>query len=347
VRTLTIARPDDWHLHLRDGAALADVVPYTARVFGRAVVMPNLVPPVSTTERAVAYRERILAACSPGLGFNPLMTLYLTDQTTPEEVRLAAASGVVHGVKLYPAGATTHSDAGVRDLERLEATLEAMAEVGLPLLVHGEVTDRAVDVFDRERVFLERVAQPLVDRHRELKLVVEHATTAEAVQFVRGAREGVAATLTPQHLLMDRNALFEGGLQPHHYCLPVLKRSHHRTALLEAATSGSPRFFLGTDSAPHGKHAKEAPCGCAGCFTAPHALPLYAMAFDEAGALHRLEGFASRFGPAFYGLPVSDQQVSLIEEAWTVPATLPFAGGAIVPLWAGRTLPWRVVEAGP
>ncbi|RMG27774.1 MAG: dihydroorotase [Gammaproteobacteria bacterium] len=339
---LTLTRPDDWHLHLRDGAVLKDVVPHTARQFARAIVMPNLKPPVTTTEQALAYRQRILAAVPEGLPFEPLMTLYLTDTLPPEEIARAKESGRVHAVKLYPAGATTHAEAGVTDLRKCDATLAAMAELGLPLLVHGEVTDPDVDVFDREAVFIERELKPLLERHPDLKLVLEHVTTREGVAFVRESGDRVAATLTPQHLLFNRNALFAGGLRPHHYCLPVLKREHHREALLEAATSGSPQFFLGTDSAPHARPAKESACGCAGVFSAPLALECYALAFEQAGALERLEGFASHYGPDFYGLPRNPTTVELERREWTVPESYPFGDSRVVPLFAGETLPWRV-----
>ena len=340
---IVLPRPDDLHLHLRDGEALRVTVPATARQFGRAVAMPNLKPPVTTVDAALAYRERILAHVPEGLRFAPLMTLYLTDATPPDEVRRAKDAGVI-GVKLYPAGATTHSDAGVSQLDALDDTLAAMAEVGLPLLVHGEVTDHEVDIFDREAVFIDTVAGPLLQRHPTLRFVFEHATTADAVAFVRGFGDGrVGCTITPQHLLMNRGALFDGGLRPHHYCLPVLKRERHRVALLEAATSGDARFFLGTDSAPHLRGAKESSCGCAGCFSAPYALELYAMAFERAGALERLAGFASRHGAAFYGLPVAEEQVRLVREEVVVEARLDYPGGEIVPLWAGERLPWRFV----
>lgn len=340
--SLTLTRPDDWHLHLRDGQALLDVLPFSARVFGRAVVMPNLKPPVATVAAAAAYRARVLAAVPEGVEFEPLMTLYLTDATTPAEVRKARASGFVHGIKLYPAGATTNSAAGVQQLDALSPTLEAMAEVGLPLLVHGEVTDPEVDIFDREATFLETVLDPLLNAHPTLRAVVEHATTADAVDFVRAHDGRVGCTLTPQHLLLNRNALFAGGLRPHHYCLPVLKRETHRRALLEAATSGDPRFFLGTDSAPHRRGAKESPCGCAGCFTAPHAVALYAMAFEAADALNRLEAFASHHGPDWYGLPRNADTITLIRQESTVPEGFAFEGGEVVPLLAGEVLPWRI-----
>jgi dihydroorotase len=342
TRRIELARPDDWHLHLRDGAAMRDAVGWTADVFGRAVVMPNLVPPVITVDAAAAYRERILAARPAGSQFEPLMTLYLTDRTTPDEIARARSSGVAVAAKLYPAGATTNSDAGVTDLERVEPALEAMQSLGMPLLVHGEVTEPDVDVFDREAVFVERVLASLVERLPRLKVVLEHVTTAEGVDFVRSAREGVAATVTPQHLLLNRNDLLVGGVRPHHYCLPVLKRERHRQAVLEAATSGDPRFFLGTDSAPHPRGGKHAACGCAGCFSAPVALALYAEAFDATGALDRLEAFASQFGADFYGLPRPTARVVLVEEEVAVPDALPFGDDVVVPLRAGGTVAWRV-----
>jgi dihydroorotase len=342
---LTIPRPDDWHLHLRDGEALRAVVGHTAAVFGRAIVMPNLRPPIETVAQAEAYRARILEALPPGVEFTPLMTLYLTPRTTPAEVARAASSAFVHGIKLYPAGATTNAEAGVADLGGMQAVLAAMEEHDVPLLVHGESIDPAVDVFDREAVFIERELVPLVERFPRLRVVFEHVTTAEAVAFVLAAPATVAATVTPQHLLLDRNALFAGGLRPHHWCLPVLKREKHRVALLQAVASGSPKFFLGTDSAPHEVGAKEAACGCAGCYSAPLALPLYAEAFESVGALHALEGFASRHGPAFYRLPVASLRVTLRREAWTVPAGYPFGTGRVVPLRAEGTVGWRVVAA--
>lgn len=342
--TLSLPRPDDFHLHLRDGDVLRAVLPATSAVFARAIAMPNLRPPVQTTAQAAAYRDRILAAVPPEHDFTPLMTLYLTDQTDPSDVRQGLAAGVVHAVKLYPAGATTNSDAGVRSLDALDPVLEALAELGAPLLVHGEVTDPDVDVFDREAVFIERHAIPMLERHPSLRMVFEHATTAQAVDFVKGFADGrVAATLTPQHLLMDRNALFEGGLRPHHYCLPVLKRRTHREALVAAAISGDPRFFLGTDSAPHAMHLKESACGCAGCYTAPHAMALYATVFDAHGALDRLPDFASRFGARFYGLPENGGAIRLIRQETRVPDDFPLDGDhRIVPLLAGEYLPWRV-----
>ncbi|MDP2811093.1 MAG: dihydroorotase [Rhodocyclaceae bacterium] len=345
MQSITLTRPDDWHLHLRDGDALRAVLPDTARRFARAIVMPNLRPPVTMVEQAAAYRERILAAVPPGLTFSPLMTLYLTDNTPHTEIDRAKASGFVHAVKLYPAGATTNSDAGVTDLMKCRATLARMEALGLPLLVHGEVTDPAVDVFDREAVFIERVLMPLLADFPALKLVLEHVTTKEGVDFVRAAGSNVAATITAHHLLMNRNAIFAGGLRPHHYCLPVLKREAHRRALVAAATSGDPKFFLGTDSAPHTKGAKESACGCAGCYTAHAGIELYAEAFEAAGALDRLEGFASHFGPDFYGLPRNAGSITLVREVWSVPAVLPYADdGGLVPLRAGETVAWRLAE---
>jgi dihydroorotase len=343
MQTLTITRPDDWHLHLRDGAALAAVLADTVRRFGRAIVMPNLRPPVTTVATAAAYRNRILDALPAGSKFEPLMTLYLTDNTKPEDVDHAIASGFVHAVKLYPAGATTNSDAGVTDLGRCRATLARMEALGLPLLVHGEVTDPAVDVFDREAMFIDRVLTPLMKEFPGLKVVLEHVTTGEGVDFVRESGANVAATFTAHHLLLNRNAIFQGGIRPHHYCLPVLKREAHRRALLAAATSGNPKFFLGTDSAPHGRRAKEAACGCAGCYTAHAGIELYAEAFEAAGALDRLEGFASRFGPDFYGLPRNADTITLVKQAWTAPATLPYADDdVLVPLRAGETVSWSL-----
>ncbi|MCI1193172.1 dihydroorotase [Calidifontimicrobium sp. SYSU G02091] len=339
--TLTLTRPDDWHLHLRDGAAMAAVVPHTARQFARAIVMPNLRPPVTTAAAAQAYRERIVAAVPAGLDFTPLMTLYLTDNLPPDEIRRAKAAGVV-AVKLYPAGATTNSDAGVTDVRRTYPTLEAMQRAGLLLLVHGEVTDPDVDVFDREAVFIERVLQPLRRDFPGLKIVFEHITTKEAAQYVRDADANTAATITAHHLLYNRNAIFAGGLRPHYYCLPVLKREEHRRALVAAATSGSPKFFLGTDSAPHPAHLKEHASGCAGCYTALAALELYAEAFDAAGALDRLEGFASFHGADFYGLPRNRGTVTLRREPWTLPETVPFGDATLKPLRGGETLAWRL-----
>ncbi|MCK6421309.1 MAG: dihydroorotase [Burkholderiaceae bacterium] len=339
--TLTLTRPDDWHLHLRDGAALAAVLPCTARQFGRAIVMPNLKPPVTTAAAAQAYRQRILAALPAGLAFEPLMTLYLTDELAPDEIARARAAGVV-AVKLYPAGATTNSDAGVTDIRKTYPTLHAMQRAGLPLLVHGEVTDPSVDVFDREAVFIDRVMQPLRRDFPELKVVFEHITTREAAQYVTEAGPHTAATITAHHLLYNRNALFMGGLRPHYYCLPVLKREVHRQALVAAATSGSARFFLGTDSAPHAAALKEASVCGAGCFTALTALELYAEAFDSAGALHRLEAFASFNGPAFYGMPRNQGTVTLVRQSQPVPERIAFGDAELKPLRGGDTLAWRL-----
>ena len=341
--SLTIIRPDDWHLHLRDGAMMADILPHTARQFGRAIVMPNLKPPVTTTAMAGAYRDRIVAALPADLVFEPLMVLYLTDNTQPDESRRAVDSGFVHGVKLYPAGATTNSDAGVTDLLHCMPSLEMMQQLGLPLLVHGEVTDSDIDIFDREAVFIDRVLQPLRRQLPQLKIVFEHITTREAAQYVRDAEGPMAATITAHHLLYNRNAIFKGGIRPHYYCLPILKREVHRQALVQAATSGGPRFFLGTDSAPHPKGLKEHACGCAGCYTALHAMELYAQAFEEADALDKLEAFASFHGPDFYGLPRNTGYVRLQRAPWTIPDQLKLADTTLVPLDAGQTLQWKLV----
>ena len=341
---LTLTRPDDWHLHLRDGEALAAVLPHSARQFARAIVMPNLKPPVTTVALAAAYRQRILAALPAGSDFEPLMTLYLTDRTPPAEIAAAVASGFVKAVKLYPAGATTNSDAGLTAIEKADDTLAEMERLGLPLLVHGEATDPAVDVFDREKVFIERTLIPLLQRFPRLKLVFEHITTADAVHFVDGAGDNVAATITAHHLLYNRNAIFQGGVRPHWYCLPILKRERHRQALLAAATSGRTKYFLGTDSAPHARLAKEAACGCAGCYTAHAALELYAEAFEQAGALDQLEAFASFHGPDFYGLPRNRGTVTLVRENWTPPAGFPYVSGdTLTPLRAGETLAWKML----
>ncbi|KVG24626.1 dihydroorotase [Burkholderia ubonensis] len=343
--TLTLARPDDWHLHVRDGEMLAAVLPHTARQFGRAIIMPNLKPPVTTTAQAHAYRERILAAVPAGVTFEPLMTLYLTDNTPPDEIRRARESGFVHGVKLYPAGATTNSDHGVTDLAKCAKTLEAMQEVGMPLLVHGEVTDASIDLFDREKAFIDRVMTPLRRDFPGLKVVFEHITTKDAADYVRDADAApglIGATITAHHLLYNRNAIFVGGIRPHYYCLPVLKRETHRVALVEAATSGNPRFFLGTDSAPHARNAKEAACGCAGCYTALHALELYAEAFDNAGALDKLEGFASFYGADFYGLPRAAETVTLRREPWELPLEILVGDTPVVPLRAGEAIGWKL-----
>ncbi len=351
-QTLSITRPDDWHLHLRDGDALASTVPWSAAQFARAIVMPNLKPPVVDTAQALAYRERVLAARPAGADFQPLMTLYLTDRTPPQEIARARASGAVFAVKLYPAGATTNSDSGVTDLRRVHGVLEAMQREGMPLLVHGEVTDPEVDVFDREAVFIERHLQALRREFPALKIVLEHITTSDAVDFVlahdaRDARGAplLAATITAHHLLHSRNAMFRGGLRPHYYCLPVLKRDSHRVRLMQAAGSGDPRFFLGTDSAPHARGAKEADCGCAGCFSALHAVELYAQAFEQAGCLPRLEAFASHFGADFYGLPRNAGRLQLRRQDWTVPDSIEYLDTCIVPVDAGATLHWRVASA--
>jgi dihydroorotase len=344
VTSLTIRRPDDWHLHLRDGDALRAVVPHTAAQFARAIVMPNLKPPVTTTAQALAYRQRIIEALPRGSKFEPLMTLYLTDRTDPAEVDKAKASGAIHGFKLYPAGATTNSDSGVTDIRKVDSVLARMAEVGVVLQVHGEVTDADIDVFDREARFIGAVLAPVIDRHPKLRVVFEHITTRDAVEFVRGARKGVGATITPQHLLMNRNALFTGGIRPHHYCLPVLKTELDRRALLDAIASGDSRFFLGTDSAPHARHTKEAPCGCAGIYSAHAAIELYAEAFEAAGALGRLNGFASEHGAAFYGLPLNEGTVTLTKESWDVPASYRFGSDELVPLRAGEKILWRVAQ---
>ncbi len=343
--TLTIARPDDWHLHLRDGPELAAVAAFSARQFARAIVMPNLKPPVTTVDAARRYRERILGALPAGSAFQPLMTLYLTDGMDPAEIDRAAASGFVAGVKCYPAGSTTHADAGVTSLARCQAVLECMEERGVVLQVHGEATGADIDPYDRESVFIERELAPLLRRHPRLRVVLEHATTAAGVAFVRAAGPLVAATLTPQHLLLNRGAMFDGGLRPHLYCLPLLKRERDREALVEAAVSGDARFFLGTDSAPHARTAKESACGCAGVFSAHAALELYATAFEQAGALDRLEGFASHHGADFYRLPRNDGTVTLQREEWTVPASYAFGAGEVVPMGAGGRLAWRLRAA--
>lgn len=337
--TLTLTRPDDWHVHLRDGAMLAAVLPDTARQFARAIVMPNLKPPVRAVADAAAYRQRILDALPPGARFTPLMTLYLTDNTSPEEIFKARASGFVHAVKYYPAGATTNSDSGVTDIARVQGALEAMQEAGLPLLLHGEVTDPEVDVFDREAVFIERILEPLLKRLPRLKIVLEHITTARAAEFVGAAPANVGATITAHHLLYNRNAMFQGGMRPHYYCLPVLKRESHRRALIEAASGGNPKFFLGTDSAPHARDAKESACGCAGIYTAHAAIELYAEAFELAGALDRLEAFASFHGPDFYGLPRNSESITLRREPHLLASE---HAARVVPLRAGETVNWKL-----
>jgi dihydroorotase len=345
--TLSLIQPDDWHLHLRDGAALKSVLPHSVHQFARAIVMPNLKPPVTTTALALAYRQRIMAAVPANRQFEPLMTLYLTDNTSADEILRAKESGFVHGVKLYPAGATTNSDAGVSDIRKCYSALEAMQRLNLPLLMHGEVTDNAIDLFDREAVFIDTVLIPLRRDFPALKIVFEHITTRQAAQYVASGAEGIAATITAHHLLYNRNAIFKGGIRPHYYCLPVLKREEHRQALVSAATSGSPRFFLGTDSAPHETQTKEHACGCAGCYTALHAMELYATAFEAAGALDKLEGFASFYGADFYYLPRNTAQIKLEKKSWTIPQHLPYATenglGQITPLAAGETLAWQFV----
>ena len=342
MHTFTLTRPDDCHLHLRDGEHMRAVLPDSARRFARAVVMPNLKPPLVTTGMALAYRERILSALPQDVRFEPLMTLYLTDNTPPAEIAAARKSGAVHGVKYYPAGATTNSAAGVTDIAKCYETLEAMEELGMPLLVHGEVTEPAVDVFDKEKVFIDRVLIPISQRFPRLKIVFEHVTTREAVEFITGAPSHIAATITAHHLLLNRNALFEGGIRPHHYCLPILKREIHRQRLIEAAVSGSPKFFLGTDSAPHPRSAKETDCGCAGIYTAHAAIELYAEAFEQAGAMDKLEAFASFNGADFYGLPRNTESITLKKESWTVPEKLAFGNDELVPLRAGESLGWKI-----
>ncbi|MEJ2359866.1 MAG: dihydroorotase [Gammaproteobacteria bacterium] len=343
MTSLTIIKPDDWHLHVRDHAVLASVVPDTTRCFARAIIMPNLKPPVTTTEQALAYRERVLAAVPLGTQFEPLMTLYLTDNTAPEEIIKAKASGKVHAVKYYPAGATTNSDDGVTDITRTYAVMEQLAESGMPLLMHGEVTDSDVDIFDREQVFIDRILMPLTERYPGLRVVLEHVTTEHAVQFVQDAGENIAATITPHHLLYNRNAMFRGGIRPHYFCLPILKRERHRRALVRAATSGSPKFFLGTDSAPHAVDKKESSCGCAGIYNAHAAIEFYAEVFEAAQALDKLEAFASRNGPAFYRLPVNSETITLSKQDWQVATSKPLGQDKLIPLRAGETIHWRII----
>ncbi|WP_035991535.1 dihydroorotase [Leptolyngbya sp. KIOST-1] len=342
METLTLTRPDDWHLHLRDGEVLKAVLPHTVRQFARAIVMPNLKPPVRTVAEAAAYRDRILAAIPAGQQFEPLMTLYLTDNTRPEEIVTAREAQFVKAVKYYPAGATTNSDAGVTDIGKCDRVFEAMEQADMPLLLHGEVTDPAVDIFDREKVFIEKHLIPLKQRFPQLRVVLEHITTSEAVDYVL-ATDRTAATITPQHLLYSRNALFQGGLRPHYFCLPILKRETHRQAILRAATSGNPKFFLGTDSAPHSRHSKESACGCAGCFSALHALELYAEAFESVNALDKLEAFASFYGPDFYQLPRNRDRITLSKTTWRIPDQLPFVDDGLVPLRAGEALTWKAL----
>lgn len=344
MNELTITRPDDWHLHLRDADGLPSVVAHTARVFRRAIVMPNLKPPVSSTAAALAYRQRIIEATPAGSDFEPLMTLYLTDQLDANEVRRAHASGHISAIKYYPAGATTNSESGVTAIDKVYPALEAMAELGMPLLVHGEVTDSHIDIFDREKAFIDTVLQPLVGRFPDLRVVLEHITTADAASFVSEAGDNIAATITPQHLLYNRNHMLVGGIRPHLYCLPVLKRNTHQEALINVATGGHQRFFLGTDSAPHAQPTKETACGCAGCYSAHAALELYAEAFEEAGALHRLEAFASFHGPDFYRLPRNTQKITLQKRSWQVPDSYAFGNSTLVPLRAGEHIQWRITE---
>ena len=346
MNSLSIQRPDDWHVHFRDGAALKAVAKFTAERFGRAIVMPNLNPPITTADMAGAYRQRILAALPAGCRFEPLLTLYLTNTTTSQEIDRARAAGFIHGVKLYPAGATTHSSAGVTDIKNVYRVLEHMEKVDMRLLVHGESPQPEVDVFDRETHFIDRVLAPLLERFPMLPVVFEHITTARAVEFVTAARDRVAATITPQHLLHNRNAIFFGGIRPHYYCLPILKREADRQALLEAATSGNPRFFLGTDSAPHERAAKENSCGCAGMFTAHAAIELYAEAFESVGRLDRLQPFASHFGADFYALPRHDDTITLIKESWVPPEVYDFGDGTLVPYRGGEPIAWRLAAAG-
>ena len=343
MNKLTITRPDDWHLHLRDGEALKTLVPDTAKRFARAIVMPNLRPPITSTQLAIEYRQRILDAVPDGVDFEPLMTLYLTDNTSAEEIAKAKESGFVQGVKLYPAGATTNSDSGVTNLDTCTKALEAMQKFGIPLLIHAEVTDTNVDIFDRERVFIDRHLKTLLARYPSLKIVLEHITTKDAADFVAAAPTNCAATITPHHLLMNRNAMFTGGIRPHHYCLPVLKREEHRLALVKAAISGSAKFFLGTDSAPHAKSAKENACGCAGIYSAYAGIELYAEVFEAENSLDKLEAFASFYGPDFYGLPRNSTKMTLVKESWSVPESIPFLDESIVPMRAGQSISWKVL----
>ena len=342
TQEITLTQPDDWHIHIRDDLILQAVLPHTARVFARAIIMPNLKPPIATTEQALAYRKRILAAVPAGIDFSPLMTLYLTDNTQPEEIRKAKASGYIHAVKFYPAGATTNSAFGVRDLNQVDAVLNTMQQEGVPLLIHGEVVDKSVDIFDREAVFIEQHLIPLRQKFPELKIVLEHITTQQAVDYVLSQDDKIAATITPHHLLLNRNAMFEGGIQPHYYCLPIIKRETHRQALLQAATSGNSKFFLGTDSAPHLKQFKETSCGCAGIYSAHAALELYASVFEEQNALDKLEGFASFYGADFYGLPRNSNKVRLFKQPWQLPESISIGEDRLIPMFAGRTLEWSV-----
>lgn len=339
---ITITAPDDWHIHLRDGSNLDSIVQHAEKQFKRAIVMPNLVPPVTTVEQANAYRERLLSF-TQGTSFNPLMTLYLTDSTSPEEIHKAATANDVYAVKLYPAGATTNSDSGVTNIQNVTASLAAMEETGLPLLIHGEVTDNDIDIFDREKVFIDRVLLDIVKQFPKLKIVLEHVTTKDGIDFILNSNENIAGTLTAHHLLLNRNAIFQGGIKPHNYCLPILKREKHRQALLDAATSGSPKFFLGTDSAPHMQSKKETACGCAGIYTAHAAIELYAEAFDSINKLNMLEKFASFNGPDFYGLPRNTETITLVKESWTVPESYPYATENVIPFRANETISWRIL----
>ena len=343
IEKLTITRPDDWHLHLRDGKALKAVLPHTVHQFARAIIMPNLKPPVRSVADAAAYRDRIIAAIPAGKEFEPLMTLYLTDNTSPREIKVAKEFQFVKAVKYYPAGATTNSDLGVTDIRKCDRVFEAMEQLDLPLLLHGEVTDKDVDVFDREKVFIEKQLVPLKQRFPKLRVVLEHITTSDAVEFVL-ATKNIAATITPQHLLFNRNSIFQGGIRPHYYCLPILKREKHRQALVQAAISGNPKFFLGTDSAPHSRDNKENSCGCAGCYSALHAMELYAEVFESAGALDKLEAFASFYGPDFYQLPRNIEQITLKKITWRIPEEVPFVESGLVPLWAGQDMTWQMVQ---
>ena len=342
MNSITLIRPDDWHLHVRDGDVLKDIIPHTATRFGRAIIMPNLNPPVTTTAQAQAYQQRIQAAVPDGINFTPLMTLYLTDNMQPAEIATAKQSGFIHAVKYYPAGATTNSDAGVTDLKKTYSVLERMQAQEMPLLLHGEVTDSNIDIFDREAVFIETVLQPLIKDFPELKIVLEHITTAQAVEFIQSTPDNIAATITPQHLLFNRNDIFKGGIRPHYYCLPILKREKHREALIKAATSGNPKFFLGTDSAPHSQSAKESACGCAGMYSAHAAIELYAETFEQNNALDMLEGFASKFGPKFYQLPVNTDKITLVKEAQQIVDYYEFGSERLIPLKAGETIQWKL-----
>ena len=342
MNSITLIRPDDWHLHVRDGEVLNDIIPHTAARFGRAIIMPNLKPPITTTEQAVAYQQRIQAAVPSGIKFTPLMTLYLTDNMRASEIAAAKQSGIVHAVKYYPAGATTNSDAGVTDLKKTYAALESLQQHGMPLLIHGEVTTPEIDVFDREAVFIDSVLQPLLKDFPELKVVLEHITTAQAVDFIQSTSKNIAATITPQHLLFNRNDIFKGGIRPHYYCLPILKREQHREALVKAATSGNPKFFLGTDSAPHSQTAKQNACGCAGIYSAHAAIELYAEAFEKNNALDKLEGFASIYGADYYQLPLNSDKITLIKEPWQIPQHYQFGNNTLIPLKAGEMMQWKL-----